>query len=165
MKQVFILLLLSLATAYCIGQNQYFVPFNTDYDTLYERFMNARQVKLEKDNYQRELVLNQFNSEISYRFHEDSIYRIEVQNIYHKKKDGQKAYEGCRSYFQKIGAKEAAFFVKGTAQHIVAIKAGTSYELIFTEHDKKQVTISLIAKCVRFTPIDELSQYDFLADM
>ncbi len=148
-----------------MAQNPYFVPFHTGYVSLYQQLSQTPGLTLEETGRQETLIARLPHSEISYRFHQDSIYRIEVKNDYFRKKDALTTYESCRKYFQKIGAREAAFFVEGNAQHIIAVKGGNTYELIYAEHQKDVLSVSLIAKCVRFTPSEELSAYDFLADM
>lgn len=165
MKQLFILFLALSFGSYGMGQNAYFVPFHTDYNSLYEQLSKAREMTLREEGQHDALIARQLHSEMSYHYHQDSIYRIEVKNDYFKRKDAQMAYKGCREYFKKIWAAETAFFVEGKARHIIAIKGGNTYELIYTEYSKSFLTVSLIVKCVRFTPKAEMSDYDYMADL
>jgi hypothetical protein len=164
MKQLFILIFSLFTATFGISQNAYFVPFHTDYNSLYKQLSKAREMTLEEEGQQDALIARQLHSEVSYRFHQDSIYRIEVKNDYFKRKDAEAAYNGCREYFRKIWASETAFSVQGNDRRIIAIKGGNSYELTYTEYSKSYCTVSLAVKCVRFMPEEEMSDSDYMAD-
>jgi hypothetical protein len=165
MKQLLTLLLALFAVSCGFSQNANFVPFHTAYDSLYKKLSHIREMTLQEEGQREALIARQLHSEISYRFHQDSIYRIEVKNEYFKRKDAQMSYKGCRAYLHKIGARETAFFWEGKAQHIIAIKAGNAYEITYTEYPKSRFTVALAVKCVRFTPREKLNDYDYMADM